>query len=73
MVIFTLSAAIAGIAGMLFVLHVGIISPTMMAIVPSIEMVLRVAIGGRGTLIGAAIGAVMMNQAKSELSTTYPE
>lgn len=73
MVIFTLSAAIAGIAGMLFVLHVGIISPSMMGIVPSIEMVLWVAIGGRGTLIGAALGAVLMNWAKSEFSTTYPE
>lgn len=73
MVIFTMSAAIAGIAGMLFVLHVGIISPSMMGIVPSIEMVLWVAIGGRGTLIGAALGAVLMNWAKSEFSTTYPQ
>jgi urea transport system permease protein len=45
----------------------------MMGIVPSIEMVLWVAIGGRGTLIGAALGAVLMNWAKSEFSTTYPE
>ena len=58
---------------MLFVLHVGIISPTMMAIVPSIEMVLLVAIGGRGTLVGAVIGAVIMTQAKSELSASYPD
>ncbi|MDF2834846.1 MAG: urea transporter, permease protein UrtC [Paenibacillus sp.] len=73
MVIFTVSAAIAGIAGMLFVLHVGIISPSMLGIVPSIEMVLWVAIGGRGTLIGAALGAVLMNWAKSEFSTAYPD
>uniref|UniRef100_UPI00403F001D urea ABC transporter permease subunit UrtC n=1 Tax=Paenibacillus sp. KS-LC4 TaxID=2979727 RepID=UPI00403F001D len=73
MAIFTLSAAFAGIAGMLFVLHVGIISPSMMGIVPSIEMVLWVAIGGRGTLIGAALGAVLLNWAKSEFSTSYPE
>jgi urea transport system permease protein len=73
MVIFTISAGIAGIAGMLFVLHVGIISPSMMGIVPSIEMVLWVAIGGRGTLVGAALGAILMNWAKSEFSTAYPE
>lgn len=73
MAAFSVSAGLAGIAGMLFVLHVGIISPTMMAIVPSIEMVLLVAIGGRGTLIGAVIGAIIMTQAKSELSASYPD
>jgi urea transport system permease protein len=73
MAIFSVSAGLAGLAGMLFVLHVGIISPTMMAIVPSIEMVLLVAIGGRGTLIGAVIGAIIMTQAKSELSASYPD
>lgn len=73
MAAFSLSAALAGLAGMLYVLHVGIISPTMMAIVPSIELVLLVAIGGRGTLIGAIIGAVIMTQAKSELSASYPD
>ncbi|WP_053373374.1 urea ABC transporter permease subunit UrtC [Paenibacillus sp. FJAT-27812] len=73
MVVFTISAGIAGIAGMLFVLHVGIISPSMLGIVPSIEMVLWVAIGGRGTLVGAALGAILMNWAKSEFSTAYPE
>jgi urea transport system permease protein len=44
-----------------------------MAIVPSIEMVLLVAIGGRGTLIGAVIGAILMTQTKSELSASYPD
>lgn len=73
MVVFTISAVVAGVAGMLFVLHVGIISPSMLGIVPSIEMVLWVAIGGRGTLIGAALGAILMNWAKSEFSTAYPE
>jgi urea transport system permease protein len=73
MAAFSVSAGLAGVAGMLFVLHVGIISPTMMAIVPSIEMVLLVAIGGRGTLIGAVIGAVLMTQTKSELSASYPD
>lgn len=70
---FVLSGALAGIAGMLFVLQVGIISPSMMGIVPSIEMVLWVALGGRGTLIGAVIGAVVLNAAKTGISEAYPE
>lgn len=72
MVAFAFSAGLAGLAGMLFVLHVGIISPSMMGIVPSIEMVLWVAIGGRGTLFGAVIGAVLLNYAKSTFSESYP-
>lgn len=73
MVVFAVSAGFAGLAGMLFVLHVGIISPSMMGIVPSIEMVLWVAIGGRGTLFGAALGAVLLNWAKSAFSESYPD
>jgi urea transport system permease protein len=71
--IYTLSAAIAGLAGMLFVLQVGIISPTMIGIIPSIEMVLWVALGGRGTLIGPVIGAVLVNAAKTGFSESYPD
>lgn len=70
--VFSMSAGIAGLAGMLFVLHVGIISPTTMGIVPSIEIVLWVALGGRGTLIGAVIGALLVNAAKSGLSEVMP-
>ncbi|MNW41229.1 leucine/isoleucine/valine transporter permease subunit [compost metagenome] len=70
---FTVSGALAGLSGMLFVLQVGIISPSMMGIVPSIEMVLWVALGGRGTLIGAIIGAVVLNAAKTGISEAYPE
>nr|WP_223869999.1 urea ABC transporter permease subunit UrtC [Paenibacillus sabuli] len=73
MLVFSISAGLAGLAGMLFVFHVGIISPSTMAIVPSIEMVLWVAIGGRGTLIGAALGAILLNYAKSEFSASYPD
>ncbi|MFB9325642.1 urea ABC transporter permease subunit UrtC [Paenibacillus aurantiacus] len=73
MVVFGVSAGLAGLAGMLFVLHVGIISPSMMGIVTSIEMVLWVAIGGRGTLVGAVLGAVLLNSAKSAFSESYPD
>jgi urea transport system permease protein len=73
MTAFAISGVLAGLAGMLFVLHVGIISPSMLGIVPSIEMVLWVAIGGRGTMIGAVLGAVLMNDAKSEISAQYPD
>lgn len=72
-IIYSLSAAFAGIAGVLFVLQVGMISPEMMGIVPSVEMVLWVAIGGRSSILGAAIGAILTNSAKSFLSESYPE
>lgn len=71
--VYAISAGLAGLAGALFVLQVGIISPTMMGIVPSIEMVIWVAVGGRGTLIGAVIGAVLVNAAKSSLSEFFPD
>ncbi|MDQ0202713.1 urea transport system permease protein [Pectinatus haikarae] len=67
------SAVIAGIAGAVFVPQVGIISPAEMGIVPSIEMVIWVAIGGRGTLIGAVIGAILVNGLKSGISESFPE
>jgi urea transport system permease protein len=71
--VFMLSAAIAGIAGALFVPQVGIISPANMGIVPSIEMVIWVAVGGRGTLIGPMLGALVVNAAKSGLSESFPD
>ncbi|NOX21059.1 MAG: urea ABC transporter permease subunit UrtC [Nitrospirae bacterium] len=71
--IFALSAAIAGLAGALFVPQVGIISPSMMGILPSVEMAIWVAVGGRGTLTGAVIGALVVNSAKSYLSETFPD
>ncbi|MCI3923893.1 urea ABC transporter permease subunit UrtC [Paenibacillus sp. TRM 82003] len=70
---FALSGAFAGLAGALFVFHVGIISPSMMGIVPSIEMVLWVAAGGRGTLVGAVVGALALNWSKSLISEAYPD
>jgi urea transport system permease protein len=70
--VFVLSAGLAGLAGALFVPQVGIISPAAMGIVPSVEMVIWVAVGGRGTLVGAALGALLVNAAKSGLSEQYP-
>jgi urea transport system permease protein len=63
--VFTLSAAIAGVAGALYVPQVGIINPSEFAPANSIEAVIWVAVGGRGTLAGAAIGAVLVNYAKT--------
>jgi urea transport system permease protein len=71
--VFMLSAAIAGVAGALFVAQVGIISPANMGIVPSIEMVIWVAVGGRATLVGPMIGALVVNSAKSGLSESFPD
>lgn len=71
--VYVSSAVIAGIAGAIFVPQVGIISPAEMGIIPSIEMVIWVAIGGRGTLIGAVIGAILVNGLKSGISEFFPE
>jgi urea transport system permease protein len=71
--VFILSAMLAGLAGALFAPQVGIMSPAMMGIVPSIEIAVWVAVGGRGTLVGAAIGAVLVNFAKSSLSESFPD
>jgi urea transport system permease protein len=71
--VYVVSAALAGIGGALFVPQVGIVSPTMMGIVPSIEVAVWVAVGGRGTLIGAIIGAIVVNYAKSLLSESFPD
>ncbi|MCX6050592.1 MAG: urea ABC transporter permease subunit UrtC [Chloroflexi bacterium] len=70
--VFAFSAMLAGLAGVLFVPQVGIISPSSMGVVPSIEMVIWVAVGGRGTIIGAIIGALMVSYGKSYLSESYP-
>ncbi|CAN7584170.1 urea ABC transporter permease subunit UrtC [Paenibacillus sp. LjRoot56] len=70
--IYCLSAGLAGLAGVLFVLQEGIISPAQMGIVPSIEMVLWVAIGGRSTIGGAVLGALVTNAAKTTFSEAYP-
>jgi urea transport system permease protein len=70
--VYCISAALAGLAGAIYVPQVGIISPAEMGIVPSIEMVIWVAIGGRGSLIGAIIGAILVNLMKSSVSEQFP-
>jgi len=67
--VFTLSAAMAGVAGALYVPQVGIINPGEFAPANSIEAVIWVAVGGRGTLTGAVLGAVLVNYAKTIFTT----
>lgn len=71
-VAFGISAAMAGIAGALFVPIVGIISPALLGIAPSIEMVIWVALGGRMTLVGPILGALLANYARTSLSEQFP-
>lgn len=72
-VVFGISAGIAGLAGALFVPQVGIISPAQLDIQASIEIVIWVAVGGRGTIIGAVVGAILVNFGKSTISSQYPD
>jgi urea transport system permease protein len=71
--VFVVSAVLAGVAGALYAPQVGIITPAKMGVLPSIEMVVWVAAGGRGTLIGAVVGAVGVNWIQSWLTTSYPD
>jgi urea transport system permease protein len=71
--IFTLSAVLCGIAGALYVPQVGIINPSEMSPANSIEIAIWVAVGGRGTLIGAIVGAGLVNGAKSFFTQAFPE
>jgi urea transport system permease protein len=72
LVAYVLAAGMAGLAGALFVPVVGIISPALLGIVPSIEMVIWVALGGRSVLAWAAAGAVIVNSARSSISEQFP-
>jgi urea transport system permease protein len=71
--LFVYSAMIAGIAGALYVPQVGIINPGEFSPINSIEMVIWVAVGGRGTLIGAIIGAILVNYAKTKFTAIMPD
>lgn len=70
---FTVSAMMAGVAGALYVPQVGIINPGEFAPANSIEVVIWTAVGGRGTLIGPIIGAVLVNFGKSVFTAAFPE
>ncbi|HEY0315803.1 MAG TPA: urea ABC transporter permease subunit UrtC [Sphingomonas sp.] len=70
---FALAAALAGIAGALFTLHAGVISPALVGVVPSIEMVIWVAVGGRSSLAGAILGTLIVNLARDAVSSAFPE
>lgn len=71
--IFTFSAALAGVAGALYVPQVGIINPGEFSPLNSIEVVIWVAVGGRGTLYGAVVGAILVNYAKTYFTGAFPE
>jgi urea transport system permease protein len=69
----TLSAMLCGLAGALYVPQVGIINPSELAPANSIEIAIWVAVGGRGTLVGGVLGALLVNGVKSWLTAAYPE
>jgi urea transport system permease protein len=71
--VFAFSAVLAGIAGALYVPQVGIINPSEFQPINSIEIVIWVAVGGRGTLYGAVAGAVLVNYAKTYFTAAIPE
>jgi urea transport system permease protein len=71
--VFTLSAILAGAAGALYVPQVGIINPSEFSPAASIEAVIWVAVGGRGTLYGAVLGAFVVNGVKTYLTSSVPE
>lgn len=71
--VFCLAAALSGIGGALFVLQVGFISPSLVGIVPSIEMVIFAAVGGKQSLLGAVYGTLLVNTGKSLFSEAFPQ
>lgn len=71
--LFVYSALIAGVAGALYVPQVGIINPGEFSPLNSIEIVIWVAVGGRGTLIGAIVGALLVNYAKTKFTALMPD
>ncbi len=71
--VFCMAAAFSAIGGAMFTLQVGFMSPSFVGIVPSIEMVIYCAVGGRLSLLGAVYGSLLVNWAKTSLSESFPE
>jgi urea transport system permease protein len=71
--VFCLGAALSGIGGAMFALQVGFMSPSFVGIVPSIEMVIYAAVGGRMSLVGAVFGALLVNAGKTFFSESFPD
>jgi urea transport system permease protein len=71
--VFCIAAMISAVGGAMFTLQVGFMSPSFVGIVPSIEMVIFAAVGGRMSLIGAVYGALIVNTGKTLFSETFPE
>ena len=69
--VFCLASAIAAVGGAMFTLQVGFMSPSFVGIVPSIEMVIFCAVGGRQSLVGAVIGTLLVNYAKTSFSEIF--
>ena len=72
-VVFGISAGLAGLGGALFVPQVGIVNPDSLGIILGIQMVIWVAVGGRGTLIGAVLGVIVVNGAQTAVSESFPD
>src|SRR5208282_3455382 len=71
--VFCLASAMAAIGGAMFTLQVGFMSPSFVGIVPSIEMVIFCAVGGRQSVVGAVVGTLVVNWGKSSFSESFPE
>lgn len=71
--VFAFAAMISGLGGALFVLQVGFMSPSIIGIIPSIEMVIFTAVGGRLSVLGAILGCIIVNWGKTSFSEAYPD
>jgi urea transport system permease protein len=71
--VFCLASAMAGVGGAMFTLQVGFMSPSFVGIVPSIDMVIFCAVGGRNSIVGAVAGTLLVNWAKTMFSEAFPE